>query len=1432
MKKTLLFFLLLFTNLFYAQVTDIEHCFGNTQFNLTVNQSALLGNLDPAETTISYHLSSQEATDNVNAILQPTAYNSIAALTTIYARIDNKGTVTTKSFNLKVYDQVKFTITTISARCYGQADGTLTVAPLGGKAPYAYSLDSGPFTVFNDSPTATFVNLSAGNHNIILKDALGCVALPQGFQIAQPSILEATVYVENQTVVISASGGTGPYKYSIDGTNYQDSYIFSNLYPGGPYNFRIRDSQGCIITKSVTIFPPLVVGSQIIKPIDCFNNATVSITSAGGKPPYVYAVNKGFYQASNVFTNLAAGDYVFEVKDIQNTIRYTNVTVAQFVNFSMTTTKTDATTNEDNDGTITASANGGIKPYTYTLTDNMGVVLKSQQVSNVFTGLKSGSYNVQVTDDGNCIASQNNISILKKPVALSATVSVSQMSCPNPTGTITVVATGGKAPYKYSANNGNTFVDSNVFSGLTPGVYTIKVLDIENSEAILHVVINALSVPSIAVTNLSNVRCKDDNTGSITVATTGGQGPYMYAIGELPFAATSTFTNLRAGAYNITVKDVNNCTATTSVNISEPTEALSATAIAINDQGVIVNAKGGSGPYLYSLQNNLGVVIAGPKDNGIFTQLPAGTYTAQVTDVLGCGYMQGGITIVEAPALIASISVGSASCGSTGNVTVTATGGISPYSYSLDGSDYVASNVFSNLFPGNYIVSVRDSQNTTIIFPFNITAKPVSITATVSAVRCKGSNTGSVQTIVSQGQAPYVYKLDNVDFYDSRPIYTFSNLSAGNHTIQVTDRNNCTSFVNVTIPEPTLLSATMEVNDKTISVSATGGTPPYLYTLQDHYTGATIRNSQVSNIFDNLPTGVYSVQVADSNVCSLLRTGIYINDPSIPLAASFSLVDINCSNPTATIKVTATGGAGPYEYALDGINYSGVNVYSGLSAGTYTIRVRDSQNTAISPLTVVVNPSTAVPVTEIAIVKPTAVNSNDGSIIVNINGGTAPYNYSLLNSNNVIIASQKTNTFNNLSPGTYSVIVKDTIGCSSLKRQVNLSVQVPLSATAAVFRPTCFNAGIIIITATGGSGSYQYSINNGINYSSSNYFPELTPGDYIMSVRDSENTVFTSNLTILPSNPLVVSATVVSEVTCMSNGIIEVIANSGQAPYSYSINGSSFQNTPIFTSLNPGNYVIRVQDANGCVQNVALILAAVIPITASVTVENQNITVTAVGGKGNYQFSLDGINFQSSNVFTDLNYGTYQIYVRDQNNCIESVYATVNPPAPLLEGEKEITIAFKSGQTLGDLIIKGENIKWYSSKSASTGKTSKTLETPLPLTTLLVDGVTYYASQTIDGIESTERLAVTAKVNGSLSAPDFVLPNFKYYPNPVQHTLTISNTSDIEEIEIIAVSGKSVLTKKINNTHSDIDLSNVASGFYFLKVTSEGKTKTIKIVKK
>ncbi|HEX8015702.1 MAG TPA: T9SS type A sorting domain-containing protein, partial [Flavobacterium sp.] len=238
-------------------------------------------------------------------------------------------------------------------------------------------------------------------------------------------------------------------------------------------------------------------------------------------------------------------------------------------------------------------------------------------------------------------------------------------------------------------------------------------------------------------------------------------------------------------------------------------------------------------------------------------------------------------------------------------------------------------------------------------------------------------------------------------------------------------------------------------------------------------------------------------------------------------------------------------------------------------------------------------------------------------------------------------------------------------------------------------------------------------------------------------------------------------------------------------------------------------------------------------LSATAAVENQTITINAAGGSGSYMYAISpNLNqFFTDSVFSNLTPGIYTVVILDKNaGCYLIKEITINPSAPSINGKNTLTVEFTPGQTLGDILVDGQNIKWYSSQN-STGKTSKAAETTLPLTTVLVDGVTYYASQTINNVESPQRLAVTAKSNGALSNEDFVLPNFKFYPNPVKNKLALSNTANIDEVELLAVSGKSALVKKINDIHSEIDLSNISTGVYFLKVKSEGKIKTIKIVK-
>lgn len=145
---------------------------------------------------------------------------------------------------------------------------------------------------------------------------------------------------------------------------------------------------------------------------------------------------------------------------------------------------------------------------------------------------------------------------------------------------------------------------------------------------------------------------------------------------------------------------------------------------------------------------------------------------------------------------------------------------------------------------------------------------------------------------------------------------------------------------------------------------------------------------------------------------------------------------------------------------------------------------------------------------------------------------------------------------------------------------------------------------------------------------------------------------------------------------------------------------------------------------------------------------------------------------------------------------------------------------FLTGQTVANFIVNGSDIIWY---DAETGGNI------LPLSTLLVSGVTYYASQTINGCESSTRLAITAGI--LLGIDDFNTIDFKYYPNPVSNTLNLVASETINSVEIYNLLGQRVFSKKLDTMQEQLDFSQLPKGTYILKATIGSLMKNVKIVK-
>src|SRR5437870_3719606 len=375
------------------------------------------------------------------------------------------------------------------------------------------------------------------------------------------------------------------------------------------------------------------------------------------------------------------------------------------------------------------------------------------------------------------------------------------------TGSVTVAGSGGTPSYTYSID-GTNFGVSGTFNNLAAGPYTVTVKDANGCTHVQPVTITqTASAVSASISSQTNVACFGGSTGSVTVAGSGGTGPYTYSIDGTTFGASGTFSSLAAGSYTVTVKDANGCTTTQAVTITQPASAVSAsissqTNVACfgGSSGIVtVAGSGGTFPYTYAID---GTTFG---TSGTFSSLGAGSYTITVKDANGCTKTQA-VTITQ-PAAAVSSSISSqtnVACfgGSSGIVTVAGSGGTSPYTFSKDGTTFGTSGTFGSLAAGSYTITVKDANGCTTTQPVTITQPAAALSSSISSqtnVACFGSSTGSVTVSGSGGTTPYTYSIDGTNFGNSG---TFSNLAAGSYTITVKDANGCTTTQPVTIIQP------------------------------------------------------------------------------------------------------------------------------------------------------------------------------------------------------------------------------------------------------------------------------------------------------------------------------------------------------------------------------------------------------------------------------------------------------------------------------------------------------------------------------------------------------------------------------------------------------------------------------------------------------
>ncbi|MCX7953784.1 MAG: gliding motility-associated C-terminal domain-containing protein, partial [Bacteroidales bacterium] len=769
----------------------------------------------------------------------------------------------------------------------------------------------------------------------------------------------------------------------------------------------------------------------------------------------------------------------------------------------------------------------------------------------------------------------------------------------------------------------------------------------------------ALNIDSIKKNNIQP--CYGNNNGSITIYVSGGVPPYLYNIGS-GNQSSNTFTNLAPGVYIVTITDANNCTKVTNpITIVQPPQlvidSISKTNVFPcygNSNGTItVYVSGGVSPYLY----NIGY---GAQTSNVFSGLNAGTYQITITDNLGCSISTTNITITQPDSIQISFSnIGNVDChgACNGFATVQVVGGTPGYTYQWSASaNNQTTQTAINLCGGAHFVTITDANgctNTNFVLIQDTSNLQILILSKQDPT-CYGDCNGSISITAINGYPPYSYLWDNGSTNPTR-----TNLCAGTYFITVTDDSLCIKVDAITLINPPLLNASLNIIQNincynqcsgVITANVNGGVPPYTYTWN---TGS------LNDTIYNLCTGFYYATISDNNGCTIADT-IFLPQPTA-IINTFNITNsIKCfGNCDGVITATTLGGIPPYNYTWS--NGQNTNTATNVCSGYTYLTITDNNGcTKIDSVFMSQPDSLTLQFTTI----PAACSGVcEGIITVTVSGGTPSYNY--LWSNGDIVS-----TADSLCAGNYTITVTDANGCTKVD-----TIQVPDTSSlnllvTNIISPTCYGTcnGQIIVSATGGTQPYFFMWNTG---QSGNTISNLCAGIYTVTLTDANNCTRTATVNLTEPQQLNDSIVIAHPISCYNfcDGEIAVYPFGGTPPYMIHLNGII---NPDLSHLCAGTYQLIIIDANGCtkIDSVTILqpqqLSIIINITEPIKCfGNCNGIVQATVNGGNLPYFYNWSNGDNTNTADSLCAGILTLTVTDNNNCIKKDSILITQPNPL-----------------------------------------------------------------------------------------------------------------------------------------------------------------------
>ncbi|MFC5047759.1 T9SS type B sorting domain-containing protein [Aquimarina hainanensis] len=1074
----------------------------------------------------------------------------------------------------------------------------------------------------------------------------------------------------------------------------------------GEYRIRATFDNTCDIDFYFNVFknsfePNLV----IVKDIICGNPGTLNVQNSSDQYEYQLITPETNttigYQDSATFSGLTEeGTYQLNVrqKTGANACIFTASRLMEELesDVEITVNSPDCPTDQ---GNVVITVTNSQANYLYTITNTAGTYTVTTgnvtNTSHTFNNLNPDDYQVEVESyDGDCIETRS-ITVLDAPDFTATAAVTSDLRC-------------------------------------NPGYQPDPTLNDEN-----HPNFDPTAPPF------------DDREfiAEITITTNGGSGNFTYSrVGTTETTGDNPIEVTVAGNYTYIVSDIDTgCTATTNEVTVNPYVPVTGTIAGTNPVcagetgSITVTVTAGEAPYTYELKNITDLAVALQTETTsntthTFVNVATGTYLVTMSDRFGCPVDSNQVTISEPTAITATVAHTQISCDvPQGTITVTSpTNGTPPYFYSIDGTDYTnTTGSFTGLASGDYNVYIRDGNTTACpVLLSTVTIDPLQevtdIDFDIDNINCTtGTNQEGTITVSATGTngvtaADFEYRitlpLANATAFAATTIYT---LPVGTYTFEArTTSDNCIRSEQITINPVDNIAVTanklrdvtcVDDTDGEFTFTTTDFATTYSYTVTGPptFTPISVNNTSAASPATAITggAGTYTITVTDdSTSCSQTAT-VEINEPADPLTFTFNVDDTDCGASNGIITVTATGGRGGYQYELRDAtnttvieNFSTSNIFSPLAAATYTINVRDGNDTtACLAVPQQATVDTSSPPTIARTDADWCYTSADpASLEITITNGVAPYTYTV-NGGGDQNAVTNPFTISNLSPGIQNIIVKDVNGCTSNTITETIQPQIAISAAldknldctpgnnnaSISVTPTGGNGGDVITVEIDGTGGFVAIPGTW----GTSPFSIDTAGTYQFQVTDSESCTAVSNIITVTDNPLPVATATANHVTCngLSNGSVEITVDTsvGTPPYQINFNGLGNSNNTSYGGLAAGPYNYVVTDGKGCSETFSITVnepAAIGATISSTPLECDptppptlgTITASAVtGGTISTTGYIYTIHDSSGALVTDpsltpgntitttatsvtfggLDFGSYYIQIVDENGC-------------------------------------------------------------------------------------------------------------------------------------------------------------------------------------